>query len=195
MWTRTTPVLPGDTVVILGQGIVGALCLQTMREREPGRIIAIDAEDLRCDTARKLGADVVVNCAKQDSVAAVRSLTNGRGADAVLECVGGNAGAESFQQAQQMIKGDGIIHLISLYQTAPLILDASRFMNKMLVAGIRLPEPRFRHMKDAADMLADGRIRTDAMITHRLPWQQTPDAYHLLYKNPGEALAVILEWD
>lgn len=195
MWTRTTPIEPGDTVVIMGQGIVGALCLQTIRERDPGRVITVDAQDLRCDISGKLGADVVINCSKQESVAAVRSLTDGRGADVVLECVGGKAGVESFNQAKEMIKGEGIIHLVALYHGQPLEIDASYLQSKMLLGGIRLPEPRTEHMKEAAQLLVDGRVRVDDLITHRLPWQQTPDAYHMLYNNPGEALGVILEWD
>lgn len=50
-------------------------------------------------------------------------------------------------------------------------------------------------MSDAAQMLTDGRVRISELITHRLPWQQTADAYHLLYNKPNEALGVILEWD
>ena len=50
-------------------------------------------------------------------------------------------------------------------------------------------------MRDAAQMLIDGRIKVAELITHRLPWEQTPDAYHLLYDRPDEALGVILEWD
>ena len=195
MWTRTTPIEPGDTVVILGQGIVGALCAQTVRERDPGKVITVDATDIRCEISGKLGVDEVINCAKQDSVAAVRMLTDGKGADVVIECVGGPAGIESFKQAQDMIKGDGIIHLVALYHGEPLQIDASRMMNKVLLAGIRVPEPRTKHRDDAVKMLVDGTVKVDEIITHRIPWEQTPDAYHLLYNKPDEALGVILEWD
>jgi threonine dehydrogenase-like Zn-dependent dehydrogenase len=50
-------------------------------------------------------------------------------------------------------------------------------------------------MAEAADMLIDGRVKVSDLITHRLPWEETPNAYHLLYEKPGEALGVILEWD
>jgi threonine dehydrogenase-like Zn-dependent dehydrogenase len=52
-----------------------------------------------------------------------------------------------------------------------------------------------KDMKDTAQMLLDGRIRVGPLIAHRLPWQQTPDAYHMLFNSPEEALGVILEWD
>ncbi len=201
MWMRTTPIEPGDDVVVLGQGIIGNLYMQAVRERKPGRVITVDATELRCDISRRCGADVVINVSETDSVEAVMELTGGRGADVVVECVGGNAGVKSFEQAQRMMKNDGVLHLIAKYQGAKkpgdglLPLDSGIFMNKLLVAGIRLSEPRTKSRADAAQMLVDGRIDVGPMITHRLPWQQTPEAYHMLFEKPDEALAVILEWD
>ena len=68
-------------------------------------------------------------------------------------------------------------------------------MNKLLIAGMRLSGDRAGHRADAAQMLVDGRVRVGPMVTHRLPWQQTAEAYHMLFNKPEEALAVILEWD
>jgi len=68
-------------------------------------------------------------------------------------------------------------------------------MNKQLIAGIRIDQSREECMRDAAQMLIDGRIKISELITHRLPWEQTAEAYHLLYNKPDEALGVIMEWD
>ena len=75
MWMRTSPIEPGQTVVVLGQGIVGALCAQIVWERDPGRVIVVDAQPLRCDIARKLGHENVIDVSQTDSVAAVKELT------------------------------------------------------------------------------------------------------------------------
>jgi alcohol dehydrogenase len=195
MWMRTTPIEPGQTVVILGQGIVGALCAQIVRERSPGRVITVDAQPLRCEISGKLGADHVIDVSETDSVAAVMDLTDGKGADVVVECVGGQVGIRSFEQAQDMLAAGGVIHLISMYQGAPLPLDGDRFMNKQLIAGIRTKQPRHECLVDAARMLVDRTVRVDELITHRLPWEQTPEAYHMLYNDPDSALGVVLMWD
>ena len=195
MWIRTSPIKAGQTVVVLGQGIVGALCTQIVRQRNPGRVIAVDAQPLRCEIATKLGHDEVIDVSRTDSVARVKELTNGVGADLVIECVGGDAGIRSFEQAQQMLASHGTIHLIAKYQGAPLPLDGDHFMNKQLIAGIRIDQSREECMRDAAQMLIDGRIEISELITHRLPWEQTAEAYHLLYNKPDEALGVIMEWD
>ncbi len=195
MWMRTSPIQSGQTAVILGQGIVGSLCAQIIRERNPGQVIVVDAYPLRCEIAGKLGPDGVINVSQTDSVAEVKRLTEGIGADLVVECVGGNMGIRSFEQAQQMLAPGGAIHLIAKYQGGPLPLHGDNFMNKVLVAGIRVDQSREECMEDAAQMLIDGRVRISELITHRLPWEQTLDAYHLLYNNPDDALGVVLEWD
>ncbi len=128
-----------------------------------------------------------------DPVSEVGRLTGGKGAD-VVECVGGRAGIESFKQAQGMLAPRGVIHLIALYQGAPLPLNGDFFMDKMLIAGMRIDESREKCTADAARMILDGSLRVSELITHRLPWEQTPDAYHMLYKRPNEALGVVLEW-
>ena len=195
MWMRTSPIEPGQTVVILGQGIVGSLCAQIIRERKPGQVIVVDALSLRCEIARKLGPDVVIDVSRSDSVAEVKKLTGGAGADLVVECVGGNMGIRSFEQAQQMLAPGGAIHLIAKYQGGPLPLNGDGFMDKILVAGIRIDQTREACREEAAQMLIDGRVKISDLITHRLPWEKTPEAYHMLYEKPNEALGVILEWN
>ena len=195
-WSRATPIEPGDTVVVQGQGLVGNLYAQAVRERSPGRVVTVDALGLRCDTSRACGADVVINVSEQDSVEAIRGLTDGRGADVVVECVGGHAGERSFRQAMQTVKDDGVVHLIALYQDGPLPLDSGLMMNKQLVGGYwRSPGgASLKDTRDAAQMILDGRIKVAPLITHRLPWREVAEAYHMLYRKPEEALGVILEW-
>jgi threonine dehydrogenase-like Zn-dependent dehydrogenase len=94
-----------------------------------------------------------------------------------------------------MLAPRGAIHLIAKYQGAPLPLDGDNFMDKVLLAGIRIDQSREECLEDAAQMLVDGRVRISELITHRLPWEQTPDAYHMLYNKPDAALGVVLEWD
>jgi len=202
-WSRATPIGPGDTVVVLGQGLVGNLYAQAVRERNPDRVIVIDATKLRCEIAEKSGAEIVLNAAEVDTVEAVRELTDGKGADVVVECVGGNAGVESFKQAQQMlVKAGGTIHLIALYQagdgvpgSGALPLDSSLMQRSQIVFGYWNSPTPWMHLNDTAQMLIDGRINVEPLITHHMPWQQTPEAYHMLFNNPQDALGVIIEWD
>ena len=194
-WAQSACIQEGDTVVILGQGLVGNLMMQVSKDYKPGRVITIDALDLRCEFSERLGADVVINCSKEEPVRAVRDLTDGRGADVVMECVGGDAGVKSFQQAQDMVRTGGTIHLISLYQGGPLPLDSGKIMNKRLLAGILISEPRSILAKRAIEHLLGGRVRVKEMITHRFPLAEAKKAFDLLYEHPEEALGVVFEYE
>jgi D-arabinose 1-dehydrogenase-like Zn-dependent alcohol dehydrogenase len=79
--------LPDSTTAVIGVGGVGHIALQLVRVLGAGAVVAIDTEELRRNLARELGADEVLG--EQDDVAgAVRELTDGAGADVVLDFVG-----------------------------------------------------------------------------------------------------------
>ena len=193
-WSDSSGIQKGDTVVILGQGLVGSLMMQVLRGYQPARIITVDALPLRCQLSKELGADVVINAAEENPIEAVRRLTDGNGADLVIDCVGGHAGVKSFEQAQDMTRRKGIIQLIALYQQAPLPLHSSKIMSKRLVAGILIDEPRAQTALRASEKIRAGEIQAARMITHRFPYTQAKEAFDLLWNSPGETLGVLLTW-
>src|ERR1700731_3071917 len=80
-----------DTVVVLGAGPLGMCFLMKARMLGAGTIVAVDLSDFRLDFASRLGADPVINAAattEEQRRAFIRSVTNGRGADVVVECAG-----------------------------------------------------------------------------------------------------------
>ncbi|WP_028649760.1 S-(hydroxymethyl)mycothiol dehydrogenase [Nocardiopsis sp. CNT312] len=78
----------GESVAVIGCGGVGSAAVAGARLAGAARIIAVDLEKRKLDTAMKLGATHTVNAAKADTVAAVRELTDGFGADVVIDAVG-----------------------------------------------------------------------------------------------------------
>src|SRR5918994_3054360 len=135
-WTQAAQITPQDRVAILGQGIVGNLVMQFARRFKPAQLIAVDALELRCRLAREVAPDItVIDASQEDPVAAVKRLTDGKGASIVIDCVGGRAGVQSFTQAQQMLAAGGLLQLIGLYHGEPLPLDASKMMGKRLIGS------------------------------------------------------------
>lgn len=193
-WSDSSGVKAGDTVVVLGQGLVGSLMMQVLRGYNPARVITVDALPLRCELSTQLGADVVINADEVDPVEEVRRLTDGKGADLVIDCVGGYAGVKSFEQAQDMTRQFGIIQLIALYQQGPLPLHSSKIMSKRLVAGILTDEPRSQIAARALRKIQDGEIRASEMITHRFHYTEAKAAFDLLWNTPGDALGVLIKW-
>ena len=193
-WSDSSGVKAGDTVVVLGQGLVGSLMMQVLRGYNPERVITVDALPLRCELSTQLGADIVINADEIDPVEEVRRLTDGKGADLVIDCVGGYAGVKSFEQAQDMTRQFGIIQLIALYQQAPLPLHSSKIMSKRLVAGILTDEPRSQIAARALEKIQNGEIRASEMVTHRFQYTEAKAAFDLLWNAPGDALGVLIKW-
>ena len=193
-WTDSSGVKAGDTVVVLGQGLVGSLMMQVLRGYDPARIITVDALPLRCQLSTQLGADVVINADEMNPVDEVLRLTDGKGADLVIDCVGGYAGIKSFEQAQDMTRRFGTLQLIALYQQAPLPLHSSKIMSKRLVAGILTDEPRSQTARRALEKIKGSEIRASEMITHRFHYTEAKAAFDLLWNSAGDALGVLMKW-
>lgn len=86
---HTADVGPADDVAVIGCGGVGVAAVAGAAAAGAARIIAVDVNSAKLEAARGFGATDTVDASMQDPVAAVRGLTGGRGADVVLDAVGG----------------------------------------------------------------------------------------------------------
>ena len=166
-WAASSGAKRGDTIVILGQGVVGSLMLQILRGYEPERIVTVDPLPLRQRLSRELGADLVIDPGQEDPVAAVGRLTGGAGADLVVDCVGGFDGVRSFEQAQDMVRRGGTLQLIAAYQQRPLVAVAQR-QDHAPPAGGRHPGGRTA-ISDRAARRRHDRARRDPGRPHDHP--------------------------
>lgn len=194
LWMQETQATPDDTMVILGQGLVGSGCMQVAKALLGCRVIAVDALKLRCDLAKDLGADEVIHAGECDPVEAVKDLTNGKGANVVVEAVGGRQGAKAFVQAQDMVGRGGLLQVLGLYEDEPLPLDSSKIQGRRLIGGYLDAQKRPQGADVAMQLLMDGKIGTDKMVTHRFGFEDAAKAFDLLYKRLDETMAVMLVW-
>jgi threonine dehydrogenase-like Zn-dependent dehydrogenase len=194
-WVTIERIKPQDTVVILGQGLVGSLILQVARAMGTGRIVAVDAIAGRCARAEEFGADTVINASKENPVEAVRRLTSGIGADIVVYAVGGPAGPAVFDQGLDMLAVGGLLHLIGLYEDQPLPLMSGKIQRRKIIGGYYGQVCGAHESRRALELIETGAIHTDRMTTHRFHYSQAAEAFHLLYNHPDEAFGVLLDWE
>ncbi len=98
-----------DTVVVLGVGPLGMCFLMKARMLGAGTIIAVDLSEYRLNFAKRLGADHVINVGKHsqaERLQIVKDLTNGRGADMVIECAGV---PQAIPEALEMLRVGGLL--------------------------------------------------------------------------------------
>jgi threonine dehydrogenase-like Zn-dependent dehydrogenase len=85
---RRAQILPGDCVVILGASPIGLQNAQVAKRRGAGCVLMTDVLDYRLELARRLAADAVINSTKEEPLQRVKELTDGEGANIVIEVVG-----------------------------------------------------------------------------------------------------------
>lgn len=150
----------GDTVVIAGVGSIGLCMLQWARHYRPARVIAVGTRPTRLELAKRLGADVVVNVREEDVVQVVRDLTDGYGADVVIEATGGQDGP---QQALEMVRKMGTIVAFSSIKDKVLV-------NWNLVGDQKELTIRGSHLgpgcyPKAIQAIADGTVDVASLVT------------------------------
>ncbi|MEU8959617.1 alcohol dehydrogenase catalytic domain-containing protein [Streptomyces sp. NPDC048518] len=120
-------VRPGATVVVVGDGAVGLCAVLAARRLGAERIIALGRHTARTDIARRFGATDVVAERGDAAVAAVRELTRGHGAHAVVEAVGTE---QSMRTAVDVTRDGGAIGFVGVPHGSGTGLDLSVLFNK-----------------------------------------------------------------
>jgi threonine dehydrogenase-like Zn-dependent dehydrogenase len=175
-----------DTVVVQGAGPVGIAALAVAKSAGAGQVIVIGGPAHRLETAKKFGANHVIEIdaikSPEARIKMVRDLTGGFGADAVLECVGAPA---AVVEGMEMCRDGGKYLVLGHYCDAGTVaLNPHVITRKQLqVIGSWSSEPR--HLKAAIEFLRVHRQEFPfaSMVSHRFSLEQA-----------NEALATTADW-
>jgi threonine dehydrogenase-like Zn-dependent dehydrogenase len=179
---------PGDTVAVLGAGPVGLLALQSAHLFGPSRVFAVDRVDYRLKLAEALGA-VPVNLDRGDPAAQLRSLTGGRGPDAVLECVGH---ATPFAQAIHAVRAGGTVSSVGVYVEDAIDFPVREAFFKGLTLKMGICNAR-NFMTPLMPLIQAGRLQPARIITHTLPLADAPQGYAIFDRKEDRAIKVMLK--
>ncbi|MFD6225949.1 zinc-dependent alcohol dehydrogenase family protein [Streptomyces sp. NPDC060232] len=177
---------PGDTVVVVGAGPIGLAAIATAQLYSPGLIVAVDLAASRLAAARGLGADATVGV-REEPERLVEDLTDGLGADVVIEAVGV---PDAFEMCTRMVRPGGRVANIGVHgKPATLHLEDLWIKDVTITTGLVDTHSTPMLLR----MLAAGRLPGAAMITHRFELDQMEEAYDV-FSNAGRtgALKVVL---
>ena len=153
----------GDSVAILGGGVIGLLMVQLAKLEGAGRIILITRQASRRETALALGATHVLDPSATDTVAEVKALTHG-GVDVTIECAGV---PETFQTGLKMTRRGGTF---VLFGVAPAGMEVAVTPFDLLVSEVDLRPAYlnpFTHER-AAKLVASGALELDRLVTRTI---------------------------
>lgn len=167
-------VRPGGTVVVVGDGAVGLMGVLAASQMGAGRIIAMSRHAPRQALAREFGATDVVAERADEGIARIMDLTNGVGADSVLECVGMD---ESMQQAIGACRPGGSIGYVGVPHGVTLDGRKLFFSQHRMLGG---PAPVRRFLPDLMDRVLDGRIHPGKVFDLELPIADVAEGYRAM---------------
>lgn len=179
-------VRPGDTVVVVGAGPVGLAAIATSRLYTPERIIAVDLAPARLDAAKRLGADAVA-VADEEAEPLVADLTEGLGADVVIEAVGV---PETFEMCTRMVRPGGHVANVGVHgKPAALHLEDLWIKNVTITTGLVDTHSTPTLLR----MMAAGHLPAASMVTHTFPLDGMEEAYDVFARAADTgALKVVL---
>ena len=195
----------GDSVCVIGLGVLGLLELQVAKLAGAGKVAGIDLLDFRIQLAKKLGIQATFNASDDELEEKAGKLTGGFGFDIIIEASGAPAAVNT---ALELARDRGTVVIMG-YHVKPLenIVPGRHFWEKELSLissratgpGRGLPREyvrwdSFTNLQEAARLINTGLICTDGMITHRFKSNQIEDAYKALLSNNTDMLQVVLDW-
>ncbi|MEW2156142.1 zinc-dependent alcohol dehydrogenase family protein [Streptomyces sp. NPDC007189] len=164
-------VRPGSTAVVVGDGAVGLCAVIAAKERGAERIIAMSRHEPRQKLAREFGATHIVAERGEEGVARIKELTDGIGADSVLECVGT---AESMRQALHAARPGGNVGFVGVPHEVAVDGQELFFSHVGLRGG---PAPVRRYLPDLIDRVLTRRIDPGKVFDLTLPLEQVAEGY------------------
>ena len=179
--TRRLPEsLRGMTCAVLGQGSAGLFWNTVLKRRGAERVIALEPVDSRRSLSTKYGADETLNVTGEDARDAVYDLTDGKGADIVIEAVGSTP---TLSNAFQIVADEGTCVLFGLPDSNdPVPFDYTEMFKKRANAYSILgaqEEPGLKTFRRALSWIVEGEIDMAPIVTHMMPIEEVSSAFAL----------------
>lgn len=184
--TNRTPRSLGGSVVVVGSGMIGLLCIQTLRLAGFAKIIAVDLEDEKLALARQLGATHTINARHVEPVEQILQWTSGRGADAAMEVVGAN---KPVQTCFDSVRRGGSVTLVGNLTPKVELPLQTVVTRELSVYGSCASNGE---IPQCIELLASGVIRVDPLITARATLDEAVEWFDRLYAGEKGAMKVIV---
>jgi threonine dehydrogenase-like Zn-dependent dehydrogenase len=179
----------GETVLILGQGPIGLPLTRLCALSGAGRLIVTDAREAPFAVSRQYGATDCVNVAETDATKAVMELTDGRGADVVIETSGYPA---SCALVLDVVRKEGKVAHIGWANNLPPLPVIPIMSKTLTIFGVGGNGGRGQYER-SLELVRSGRIDLNPMVTHRYPLRQAAEALGTAASKDGGAIKVVID--
>jgi threonine dehydrogenase-like Zn-dependent dehydrogenase len=175
----------GDTVVVVGDGAVGLCGVLAAVQMGAERVVAMSRHAPRQEIARQFGATHVIAERGVEGAAAIKELTDGVGADAVLECVGTN---DSMRQAFAVARPGSTVGFVGVPHGVELPVNRMFAKNVGLAGGVA---PVRRYLPELLDLVTSGAVNPGLVFDTVMPLADVAEGYRAM--DQRTAIKVLLQ--
>lgn len=195
----------GDVVCVFGLGLVGNLAAQLYR-LGGATVVGLDPIRARCDLARRVGVETVIDVSPENQVATVKDVVGSAGVAIAIDAVGHSAVIEN---CVDVCAPFGQVILLGSPR-APYSMNVTNIMRAIHTRWLTLrgalewrlppyPVPGSRHsIKSTLDRLVylvrTGQLHLNELVTHRIRPEELSTAYRGLHRAPEHYVGVVVEW-
>ncbi|HHQ5045155.1 TPA: zinc-binding dehydrogenase [Staphylococcus aureus] len=178
----------GDVAVVMGPGPIGLLVAQVLKSKGATVVVTgLDNDKVRLDKAEALHMDYVVNLQQTDLKTYINGITDGYGADVVVECSGAVPAA---RQGLDILRKKGFYSQIGIFKDAEIPFDMEKVIQKEItVVGSRSQKPA--DWEPSLQLMADGLVNAEALVTKIYDISKWDEAYQHL--KSGEGIKALLK--
>ncbi len=198
----------GEVVAIFGSGPVGLMAQKAAWLKGASRVIAIDPLNYRLEKARQVNNVETLNPNEVDIVDAIRSMTNGRGADVCVDAVGfepersvmdklkatvnfEKGSMKVLDTAFKAVRRSGTVSIVGVYGSTYDNFPLHRMFDK----GITIKQgqaPVQIYIDELINLVNERKVILDDIITHVLPLAEAPKGYEIFDKKEDDCVKVVL---
>ncbi|MDP2790797.1 MAG: alcohol dehydrogenase catalytic domain-containing protein [Rectinemataceae bacterium] len=182
-----TPIAMGDSMVVVGAGLIGLLLIQILRAHSAGMILALDTDAERRLAAIKAGATAALDPADSATKASILELSGGRGFDRAFEAVGATLPIATAIAAVRKGGSVTLIGNVSPKVEIPLQAVVTRQLTLYGSCAMAGEYPL------VLDLLSRGKIDAQSIISAKAPLSEGASWFARLYAREKGLLKVVLE--
>jgi len=195
-------IMLGDSVGIVGLGVVGLLMVQVAKLAGAEKIIAINPSPWKLEYARNMGADVALRTSDKNLLEAILDETEGRGVDIAIDCSGE---AEGMRLVIDIVRRRGKV-VVEGFHTQPFTVSGEDlFIKELQILGVRSgggPDYSYEYLrwskranfKLACNLFYLGKMDVPNLVTHRFNAEDILRAYELIDRRQEPYLHIVLDW-
>ncbi len=191
--TQQIGAILGKRVVILGQGPIGLSFTDFAARGGARQVIVADLHDYRLDVARSLGATHTLNPHRDDVIEAVKEITGGELADIAIEACGR---PETCHQVFESLRMQGTAVIFGLAHDEDVFEFDWNAMTSKLPTIVVTNSARSGDMPEmvaaTVDLVAQGRLSLDHLLTHRMGWEEVGRAYETYSGKVESSLKIVM---